>query len=383
MQEHIAYFDNAATSFPKPEAVYRAMDDCARNYGVSMGRGQHLLSAKASHVADETRELLLQLFHCTNKKVVFTNTATEALNIILTSQIISEKCIVYISPFEHNAVTRTLHHIAENKHIKIRQLMVDSATLCYDIHAIQQQFQDEHPHCVIISHASNVTGAVAPIRDIFSLAKRYNSVTIADMCQTVGLIDTDISSSDFDYVVFAGHKTLYGPLGISGFICQYPEQLPPLIYGGTGIESANQDMPMSSPERFEAGSHSSIAIAGLNASVKWILDTGIQNVYEREQDNKRRLVELLTQYDNIRIIQAENQIGLISCLFNQYSSDEVGQVLSEQHIAFRSGLHCAPYAHRFINTFPAGTVRFSVGYFNTEDDFSMLDHALQYIYENS
>lgn len=383
MQEHIAYFDNAATSFPKPEAVYRAMDDCARNYGVSMGRGQHLLSAKASHVADETRELLLQLFHCTNKKVVFTNTATEALNIILTSQIISEKCIVYISPFEHNAVTRTLHHIAENKHIKIRQLMVDSATLCYDIHAIQQQFQDEHPHCVIISHASNVTGAVAPIRDIFSLAKCYNSVTIADMCQTTGLIDTDISSSDFDYVVFAGHKTLYGPLGISGFICQYPEQLPPLIYGGTGIESANQDMPMSSPERFEAGSHSSIAIAGLNASVKWILDTGIQNVYEREQDNKRRLVELLTQYDNIRIIQAENQIGLISCLFNQYSSDEVGQVLSEQHIAFRSGLHCAPYAHRFINTFPAGTVRFSVGYFNTEDDFSMLDHALQYIYENS
>lgn len=383
MQEHIAYFDNAATSFPKPEAVYRAMDDCARNYGVSMGRGQHLLSAKASHVADETRELLLQLFHCTNKKVVFTNTATEALNIILTSQIISEKCIVYISPFEHNAVTRTLHHIAENKYIKIRQLMVDSATLCYDIHAIQQQFQDEHPHCVIISHASNVTGAVAPIRDIFSLAKRYNSVTIADMCQTAGLIDTDISSSDFDYVVFAGHKTLYGPLGISGFICQYPEQLPPLIYGGTGIESANQDMPMSSPERFEAGSHSSIAIAGLNASVKWILDTGIQNVYEREQDNKRRLVELLTQYDNIRIIQAENQIGLISCLFNQYSSDEVGQVLSEQHIAFRSGLHCAPYAHRFINTFPTGTVRFSVGYFNTEDDFSMLDHALQYIYENS
>ena len=276
-----------------------------------------------------------------------------------------------------------MHLIAENKNIIIRQMLVDSATICYDIYAIQQQFQDEHPHWVIISHASNVTGAVAPIRDIFSLAKRYNSVTIADMCQTAGLIDTDISSSDFDYVVFAGHKTLYGPLGISGFICQYPEQLPPLIYGGTGIESANQDMPMSSPERFEAGSHSSIAIAGLNASVKWILDTGIQNVYEREQDNKRRLVELLTQYDNIRIIQAENQIGLISCLFNQYSSDEVGQVLSEQHIAFRSGLHCAPYAHRFINTFPAGTVRFSVGYFNTEDDFSMLDHALQYIYENS
>lgn len=383
MQEYIAYFDNAATSFPKPETVYQAMDDCARNYGVSMGRGQHLLSARASYVADETRELLLQLFHCANKKVVFTNTATEALNIILSSHIILEGSTVYISPFEHNAVTRMLHHLSQMKRIKVIQLVVNPDTFCYNIDAIQQQFREEHPHCVVISHASNVTGAVAPIFDIFSLAKKYNAVTVADMCQTAGLIDTDISSSNFDYVVFAGHKTLYGPLGISGFICQYPEQLPPLIYGGTGIESANQDMPITSPERFEAGSHSSIAIAGLNASVKWLLETGIQNVYDQEQKNKTRLMELLTQYDNIRIIKAEKQLGLVSCIFKQYSSDEIGQVLSEQHIAFRSGLHCAPYAHRFINTFPAGTVRFSVGYFNTAEDFSMLDHALQYIYENS
>lgn len=383
MQEYIAYFDNAATSFPKPEAVYRAMDDCARNYGVSMGRGQHLLSARASFVADETRELLLQLFHCSNKKVVFTNTATEALNIILTPCIIPEGGIVYISPFEHNAVTRVLHHLSELQRITVIQLAVERNTLRYDIQGIQQQFQDTPPNCVVVSHASNVTGVVAPIREVFSLAKQYNAITVADMCQTAGLIDTDISSSDFDYVVFAGHKTLYGPLGISGFICQKPEQLPPLIYGGTGVESANQNMPLSSPERFEAGSHSSIAIAGLNASVKWLLSQGIQKVYMQEQTNRQRLIDILSGYDNIRMIQADNQIGLISCLFDQYSSDEIGQVLSEQHIAFRSGLHCAPYAHRFIHTFPAGTVRFSVGYFNTDEDFSMLDHALQYIYENS
>lgn len=383
MQEYIAYFDNAATSFPKPEAVYRAMDDCARNYGVSMGRGQHLLSARASFVADETRELLLQLFHCSNKKVVFTNTATEALNIILTPCIIPKGGIVYISPFEHNAVTRVLHHLSELQRITVIQLAVERNTLRYDIQAIQQQFQDTPPNCVVVSHASNVTGVVAPIREVFSLAKQYNAITVADMCQTAGLIDTDISSSDFDYVVFAGHKTLYGPLGISGFICQNPEQLSPLIYGGTGVESANQNMPLSSPERFEAGSHSSIAIAGLNSSVKWLLSQGIQKVYKQEQTNRQRLIGILSGYDNIRMIQADNQIGLISCLFDQYSSDEIGQVLSEQHIAFRSGLHCAPYAHRFIDTFPAGTVRFSVGYFNTDEDFSMLDHALQYIYENS
>ena len=142
-------------------------------------------------------------------------------------------------------------------------------------------------------------------------------------------------------------------------------------------------MPTSAPERFEAGSHSSIAIAGLNASIRWLLETGIHAVFDREQKNKARLIEVLEQYDNIRIIKASEQIGLISCLFDQYSSDEIGQVLSEQKIAFRSGLHCAPYAHQFIKTFPAGTVRFSVGYFNTDEDFSMLDHALQYIYENS
>lgn len=383
MQEHIAYFDNAATSFPKPESVYLAMDDCARNYGVSMGRGQHILSAKASHIADETRNLLLQLFHCSNKKVVFTNTATEAMNIILTPQLLPSGCTVYISPFEHNAVTRVLHHLKSTQDIKIHQLAVNSSTLQYDLDKIGNQFSEAVPHCVIISHASNVTGTIAPIREIFSIAKKYNAITVADMCQTAGLIDTDISSTDFDYVVFAGHKTLYGPLGVSGFISQYPERLLPLIYGGTGVESANQDMPTSAPERFEAGSHSSIAIAGLNASLRWLLETGIHAVFDREQKNKAQLIEVLEQYDNIRIIKASDQIGLISCLFDQYSSDEIGQVLSERNIAFRSGLHCAPCAHQFIKTFPAGTVRFSVGYFNNDEDFSMLDRALQYIYENS
>lgn len=383
MQEHIAYFDNAATSFPKPESVYLAMNDCARNYGVSMGRGQHILSAKASHIADETRNLLLQLFHCSNKKVVFTNTATEAMNIILTPQLLPSGCTVYISPFEHNAVTRVLHHLKSTQDIKIHQLAVNSSTLQYDLDKIGNQFSEAVPHCVIISHASNVTGTIAPIREIFSIAKKYNAITVADMCQTAGLIDTDISSTDFDYVVFAGHKTLYGPLGVSGFISQYPERLLPLIYGGTGVESANQDMPTSAPERFEAGSHSSIAIAGLNASLRWLLETGIHAVFDREQKNKARLIEVLEQYDNIRIIKASDQIGLISCLFDQYSSDEIGQVLSERNIAFRSGLHCAPCAHQFIKTFPAGTVRFSVGYFNNDEDFSMLDRALQYIYENS
>lgn len=383
MNEKIAYFDNAATTFPKPECVYTAMDYCARNFGVSMGRGQHLLSAMASHIADETRELILQMFHCSNKKVVFTNTSTEAFNIILTLATVPSGSIVYISPFEHNAVTRLLHHIGTINDICIEQLSVDKTTLEFNLSEIEEQFKRKSPDYVVISHASNVTGSVAPIKEIFTSAKKYNAITIVDMCQTAGLIDINISSSIYDYVVFAGHKTLYGPLGISGFICQEPDILSPLVYGGTGVESANQDMPKHSPERFEAGSHSSIAVAGLNASLKWLLELGIDEIYRREEENKIRLLEVLNRYDNIKIIKPANQVGLVSCLFNEYSSDEIGQVLSEQGIAFRSGLHCAPYAHKFIDTFPAGTVRFSVSYFNSDDDFDMLTQALDYIQENS
>ncbi len=383
MDEKIAYFDNAATTFPKPECVYTAMDHCARNFGVSMGRGQHLLSATASHIADETRELILQMFHCSNKKVVFTNTATEAFNIILTPANVPSGSTIYISPFEHNAVTRLLHHISTINDICIEQLSVDKTTLEFNLSGIEEQFKRKSPDYVIISHVSNVTGGVAPINEIFTSAKKHNATTIVDMCQTAGLIDTNISSSIYDYVVFAGHKTLYGPLGISGFICQEPDILSPLIYGGTGVESANQDMPKHSPERFEAGSRSSTAIVGLNASLKWILEIGIDEIYRREEKNKIRLLEILNRYDNIKIIQPANQVGLVSCLFNEYSSDEIGQVLNEQGIAFRSGLHCAPYAHKFIGTFPAGTVRFSVSYFNSDDDFDMLTRALDYIQENS
>lgn len=383
MLKGIAYFDNAATTFPKPECVYTEMDNFMRTCGVSLGRGQHKLSSKASCIADETRSLLLELFHCSNKKVIFTNTATEALNIILKGIAIPDGANVYISPFEHNAVTRTLHNISKAIDFKLITLEVDKNVYAYDLKKITDQFKDNKPYCVIISHASNVIGAIAPLQDVFAEAKKYDAITIADMCQTAGLIDTDISSNIIDYVVFAGHKTLYGPLGISGFISSFPQELPPIIIGGTGIESANQDMPNEIPIKYEAGSHSSYAIAGLNASLKWIKEIGISNIYAKEKENHSNLITILKNYSNITVFQPENSVGVVSCLFDNYSSDEIGQALSQNDIAFRSGLHCAPYAHKFIGTFPAGTVRFSVGYFNDDDDFEKLDSVMKYIRDNS
>lgn len=378
-----AYFDNAATTFPKPEEVYVFMDKFYRECGVNVGRGQHKLSAMANALMEETRELLLKLLHCENKKAIFTSTATEALNLIIKGLDIPNGACVYISPFEHNAVTRTLYHLQKTKKCDIEILAVDRSTLEFNIGEIERQFSSKKPYCVIVSHASNVCGAVAPIFEIFSAAKKYNAVTIADMCQTAGLVDIDISSDVFDYVVFEGHKTLYGPMGIGGFIAKHDIKFLPLIHGGTGIESANQDMPDEIPTRYEAGSHNIQAIAGLNSALKWINKIGISEINNREQMNRSRLVDLLKKFDNIMFIEPKNSIGVVSCNFKNYSSDSIGKVLSDLNIAVRTGLHCAPYAHKFLGTFPAGTVRFSVGYFNSNEDFETLENAFDFIEDNS
>ncbi len=383
MVNGISYFDNAATTFPKPEEVYSFMDKFYRECGVNAGRGQHRLSAKANALIEETRKLLLDLFHCSNKKVVFTSTATEAINLILSGIDIPEKSTVYISPFEHNAVTRMLHYLQKKTDFSIEQLAVSKETKAYDTEKIAEQFKNKKPFCVIVSHASNVCGAVAPIEYIFSEAKQSDAVTIVDMCQTAGLIDTDLSSDIFDFAVFEGHKTLYGPMGIGGFICRQSVSVPPLIYGGTGVESANQDMPDEVPVKYEAGSHNISATAGLNASLKWIMKTGIDKIYSEEQTKKERLVSVLKSYSNINVIEPEESIGVVSCTFDGYSSDNIGQVLSDHDIAVRTGLHCSPYAHKFLGTFPAGTVRFSLNYYNDDDDFEKLNEVLEYIEENS
>lgn len=383
MDNEIAYFDNAATTFPKPEEVYSFMDTFYRRCGVNVGRGQHKLASEASALMEETRELLLNLFHCQNKKVIFTSTATEAINIILQGIDIPQNACVYISPFEHNAVTRTLHYLQKSKTFEIKQLDVDKDTLTYNLNNINAQFEKQKPYCVIVSHASNVCGTIAPVEEIFTAAKKYNAITLVDMCQTAGLVDTDLSSDIFDYAVFEGHKTLYGPMGIGGFITSTAIKLPPLIYGGTGVESANQDMPNEVPVKYEAGSHNILAISGLNASLKWINFIGIGTIRAKEYENRNKLLEILNDYDNIKIIASDSSIGVISCVFDGYSSDNIGQVLSDYNIVTRTGLHCSPEAHKFLGTFPAGTVRFSVGYFNSDDDFKKLREALDYIEENS
>lgn len=379
-----AYFDNAATTFPKPEGVYRFMDSFYRECGVNVGRGQHKLAAKATALLTETRKLLLDLNHCSNRAVVFTPSATEALNVILNGVIRYDKITVYLSPFEHNAVVRVINHLTQTFALDIATLAFDKTSFTYDIEKIGYQFTKKKPDIVVISHASNVCGLVSPIQKICALSKLHGAVNVIDMCQTMGLIDTDLSTENIDYAVFAAHKTLYGSFGLGGFICKADARPEPLLYGGTGVDSVNPLLPDHIPERYEVGSANVSAIAALNAALRWNMEISLSEIYTREQANYRRLRTLLEKYENIKVVASSGQsIGVVSCVFDGYGSDNIGQILSDKDIAVRAGLHCAPAAHRFLGTYPAGTVRFSVGYFNTDEDFAQLEEALDYIYENS
>ena len=232
---------------------------------------------------------------------------------------------------------------------------------------------------MIVSHASNVIGLVAPVEDIFALAKEYGAVTLIDMAQTAGLVDLNVGLETVDYAVFAGHKTLFGPTGISGFLMNPTADLLPILFGGTGYDSANQNMPDSLPEKYEMGTLNIAGIAGLNAALKWIKKQTVERIYQEEEDRRQRLLQLLYDYDFLTVVgnvEGRQYVGIVSCLFDGISSDSAGSIFAERGISVRTGLQCAPKAHRFLGTYPAGTIRLSVNALTNEKDFEELKDAL-------
>ena len=379
------YFDNAATTYPKPNGVYEFMNSFYRDYGVNVSRGQYKESSIAANIVRETRDLVLNLFHANGDyEIVFTPSSTIAMNTILFGQKWNENDVVFITRFEHNAVLRTLEQIKRRYNIKIKYIEPDKNSLEYDLNAIKTQFIIDKPKLVVMNHASNSFGFIFPIEDVSKLAHEVSAKTVIDMSQTAGLIDTTIVNH-FDYVIFAGHKTLYAPTGIAGFVLKKTDNLKTFIFGGTGVDSANINMPTNIPDRFEAGSPNIMAIAGLNASLKWINAIGINAIFDKEKEKFNKLLQILSTYNNIKtfVHPSFKQVGIIASIFDTYPCENIGIVMSEHDIAVRTGLHCAPDSHKFMGTYPSGTVRFSISYFTNEDDFKRLVEVLDYIKENS
>ena len=370
------YFDNAATSYKKPAGMYEFIADYMKQYGANIGRGRYESSKRGSAVLSETRNKLLAAMNApSTKTAIITPSATIALNTILYGFKFTKGDVIYISHFEHNAILRPLYDLEKSVGIVIKFLpMATEDRFSFDLKATELAFLNDKPKAVIVSQVSNVLGTIAPVEEIALLAKKVNAVTVVDGAQSCSVIDCDLTNIDF--FVFAGHKTLLGPTGIGGFICNKNTNLNSFIKGGTGIDSANREMPKSVPERFEAGTMNLMAVVGLNYSLDWILKNK-NFIRDTVQKNLDTLYKILKKYDFLQIISPYPKISsIISCRARGYTSDEFGMILSEHGIAVRTGLHCAPEAHKYANSFPEGLIRFSVNCFTKQEDFEILDMVL-------
>lgn len=377
----IGYFDNAATTYRKPEGMYEYMADFMVSNGANVGRGIYNSAVISSKIVADTRINILSLVNAPeNKTVVFTPSATVALNTIIFGVGLTDGDVVYISHFEHNAVLRPLYELQKHIKIEIKDIPMQKIDRCsFDLEQFKSNLKEDKPKLVIVSHVSNVLGTVAPVAEIGKLAKLYNSIMVVDAAQACGLIDCDLHF--VDYYVFAGHKTLLGPTGIGGFICNKNTKLKSFIFGGTGIDSANREMPNTLPERFEAGTLNLLSIIGLSYSVKWLMNNR-NYVTRTENENYERLLSLLKSFSFLEIETPANKAkSIISCKANGFTSDEFGRILAERGIAVRTGLHCAPKAHEYIGSFPEGLVRFSISCLTKENDFDILAEVLSSLNE--
>lgn len=372
------YLDNAATTFPKPEVVYETMDNVYRRYGVNSGRSSYKLAREANKVINDARTKLGKLINFNNyNRIIFSPSATIAMNQIINGLQWEEGKTVYVTPFEHNAIMRPLNYIRKRYNIKIEIIPFNLTTFELDIEELKLMFLKNYPDYIFMSHVSNVTGFIIPINEIIEISRKYEPIIVLDCAQSMGLLPMNIEELNIDYVVFAGHKTLYSPFGIAGFIDKSKVTLNNFILGGTGSDSLNLDMPENYPGNYEAGSQNIQAISGLNAAINWIDEIGIEIIREKEKILAKRLIDGLQDVYGTKLYlpsNLNNHVGIISCTFNDYMPEDIGHILDEEfNIAVRTGYHCAPLVHDFLGTREkGGTVRLSLGYFNEKEDIDYL-----------
>ena len=382
------YFDNAATTYPKPEQVYKEMDRLTRECAVNSGRGSYKKAENASAVINETRKKVSEFMGAENAEdVIFTSSATEAANRVLRGYGFEENMTVYVSPYEHNAVMRTLE--ALEKKFKIKVLETDEKGYL-NLDDIEYQFMCDEPDFVCINLASNVTGYVLPAERVEDMAKEYGAIVLADAAQAAGNIEINLKETNIDILIFAGHKSMYGLFGVGGFITNSrifdrDKNITPVIFGGNGEDSLNLELSERGISRYEVGSPNIAAIGTLKTAIDTI-EKDLSGTQERENRLLKYLIEKLEDIDGIHIFQKpeteeefQNHIPVLSIGFEKYVSDDAGTILDgEYDIAVRTGYHCAPFVHDVIGSKRyGGTVRISMGRFTTKEDVDELVAAVR------
>jgi cysteine desulfurase family protein len=375
------YLDNAATSWPKPEIVYRTMDDFLRTKGGNPGRGSHSMALAARGPVEETRMLLARLFNIPEpSRVIFTLNCTDALNLALKG-LLKPGDHVITSYIGHNSLVRPFHKLESNG-VKVTRLppWVDTGVISpRELEAAITA----NTRLIAITHASNVNGIIQPIADYGAIARKHHVVFLVDAAQTAGNFPIDVQTDDIDLLAFHGHKSLFGPTGTGGLYIGKGINLDTLREGGTGSYSEEEEQPEVYPDKYESGTQNGVGLAGLGAGVKFIFREGLEKIRTHEQALIEQLIEGLSVIPGVNLYRAmdlNNQASVISFNIDGYEPGEIGAILDQSFdIKVRTGLHCAPALHKTLGTFPRGTVRLSPGYFNTIEEIDFTVKAIDRI----
>lgn len=376
------YLDNAASTWPKPPEVSRAVAKCIDEYAANPGRGGHKLSLKASKAVYQARVRLARLFNVKNPNdIFFTVNATHALNQAIKGFVKAGDHVITTS-LEHNSVRRPLEFLRKEAGVQITYIKPENHQFSLD--AITSAIQT-NTTMIVVSHASNLLGTIAPVKEIGLIAREAGITYLVDASQTAGILPLDVEEMKIDMLAFPGHKGLYGPQGTGGLYVRSSVELTPLLHGGTGSHSEEIDQPMTRPDRYESGTLNTPGIAGLSAGVDFVLKTGVETIRQKEWILTQLLLDKLSRVEGVRVFGPDKDIervGVVPFMLEGVDASELAYILDQEYnIAVRSGFHCTPLAHETAGTSDTGAVRASFGYFNEEEDIDALIKALQEIKE--
>jgi len=374
----VIYLDNAATTWPKPEAVYRAVDAAMREHGANPGRGSYRMSVDSQRIVDEARQEICQMFNAPDPaRVIFTLNCTDALCIALNGLIEADDYVV-TGPFEHNSVVRPLYSLRRSG----TDIATAKSTAAFGINLDHFRFLcRDGVDYVILSHVSNVMGSQLPVGEIAEITHEQGGLLILDAPQSAGCLEIDMQHLGVDILAAPGHKGLYGPMGTGALVLSAPISVKPFRVGGTGFKSESPEHPSEYPWRLEAGTINLPGIAGLAAGVRFVNSIGVDAIAEHEATLARTLVDGLRNIDGVTVFsEPVPRTGVVSFRLDSADVALTGTILDGAFgIAVRTGLHCAPGTHKAIGTLPEGTVRASFGHFNTQDHVDTLIAAIREI----
>lgn len=377
--EDLIYLDNGATSFPKPENVYRFMDRFYRNHGVSPGRSGYDLSIETGNVVEDTRKAMSQYFNGDDpNRLVFSMNSTDALNLAI-SGLLNPGDHVITTRLEHNAVLRPLYHQSKYNNVEVDYVPFDENGFVHP-EDIADRFKS-NTRLVVVNHASNVIGTVQPVKEIGSLCQDKGIIFLVDASQSVGKLPIDIVDSNIDIIAFTGHKSLLGPTGIGGLYVKEGIDIKHTRAGGTGVKSAQRFHLDEYPYRLEYGTLNTIGIAGLFAGLNWVLEKGMETIHHHEMRLTEQLRDGLDKIDGVITYCADDlarHIGVLSFNISGFEAVNTGTILDgDYNIACRTGLQCAPLVHETLGTDTiGGTVRMGLGPFNTEEHVAKAVQAI-------